>query len=78
MCSKSGVYQLECGECPMKYIGQTGHTHTFKARFKEHIQDIRTNRHNSKYVQHILDTGHAYNKLDQTMRILNIEKEGHK
>jgi hypothetical protein len=58
MYSKSGVYQLECGECPVKYIGQTGCT--FKARFKEHIQDIRTNRHNSKFAQHILDTGHAY------------------
>jgi hypothetical protein len=55
--SKSGVYQLEFVECHMKYIAQTGRT--FKARFKEHIQDIRTNRHNSKFEQHILDTGHA-------------------
>jgi hypothetical protein len=55
---------------PMKYIGQTGRT--FKARFKEHIQDIRTNRHNSKFAQHILDTGCAYNTMDQTMKILHI------
>jgi hypothetical protein len=60
----------------MKYIGQTGRT--FKARFKEHIQDKRTNRHNSNYAQHILDTGHAYNTMDQTMKILHIEKKGHK
>jgi GTPase SAR1 family protein len=76
MYSKSEVYQLECSECPMKYIGQT--RHTFRACFKEHIQDIRTNRHNSKYAQHILDKGHAYNTMDQTMRILHIEKKGHK
>jgi hypothetical protein len=60
----------------MKYIGQTGHT--FKARFKEHIQDIRTNKSNSKFAQHILDTGHTYNTIDQTMKILHIEKKGHK
>jgi hypothetical protein len=60
----------------MKYIGQTGRT--FKARFKEHIQDIRTNRSNSKFAQHILDTGQTYNTIDQTMEILHIEKKGHK
>jgi hypothetical protein len=62
----------------MKYIGQTGHTS--KARFKEHIQDItcRTNRSNSKFAKHILDTGHSYNTIDQTMEILHIEKKGHK
>jgi hypothetical protein len=31
----SGVYQLQCADCPLKYIGQTGPT--FKVRFKEHI-----------------------------------------
>jgi hypothetical protein len=29
----SGIYQLQCSECPLKYIGQTGHT--FKARYRE-------------------------------------------
>jgi hypothetical protein len=60
----------------MKYIGQTGRT--FKARFNEHIHDIRTNRHNSKFAKHILDTGHAYNMMDQTMKILHIEEKGHR
>jgi hypothetical protein len=32
----SGVYQLQCADCPRKYIGQTGRT--FKIRFKEHIR----------------------------------------
>lgn len=31
----SGVYQLQCGECPHKYVGQT--IQTFKTRFKQHI-----------------------------------------
>jgi hypothetical protein len=60
----------------MKYIGQTGRM--FKAHFKEHVQDIRTNKSNSKFAQHILYTGHNYNTTDQTMKILHIEKKGHK
>jgi hypothetical protein len=60
----------------MKYIGQTGPI--FKARFKEHIQDTRTNRHNSKFAQHILDIGHTYNMMNQTMKMLHIEKKRHR
>jgi hypothetical protein len=37
----SGVYQLQCTECPRKYIGQRGRT--FKTRYKEHIRDIKNN-----------------------------------
>jgi hypothetical protein len=60
----------------MKYIGPTGGT--FQARFKEHIQDIRTNRPNSKFAQHILNPGHAFNTTDQTMKVLHTGKKGHK
>jgi hypothetical protein len=60
----------------MKYIRQT--RCTFKAHFEEHIRDTRTNRHNLKYAQHMLDTGHAYNTMDQTMKILHIDKKRHK
>jgi hypothetical protein len=57
----------------MKYTGQMGRT--FKACFKEPIQDISTNKSNSKFAQHIPDTGHTY-KTDQTMKILHIGKKG--
>jgi hypothetical protein len=56
MYNQSGVYQLQCGQCPFKYTGQAGHT--FKIRYKEHINTIRTNRQNNKFAQHILGTGH--------------------
>jgi hypothetical protein len=36
----SGVYQLQCADCPLRYVGQIGRT--FKVRFKEHIRDIKT------------------------------------
>jgi hypothetical protein len=49
----SGVYKLKCGECPLQYIGQTGHT--FMIRYKEHIRDIRNNKNASGFVQHVLD-----------------------
>jgi hypothetical protein len=73
---QSGVYQLQCSEYPLKYIGQTGRT--FKVRYREHINAIRTNRQNSKFAKHILETGHNYDTLDKTMEILHMEKKGPK
>jgi hypothetical protein len=66
----NGVYQLKCETCPMKYIGQTGRN--FKTRFKEHIRDIRFNKDNSKFAQHILNTQHTYGPINKTMDILHI------
>jgi hypothetical protein len=71
----SGVYQLQCAECPLKYIWQTGQT--FKIRFKEHIRYIKNNEQISKFAQHIVDTTHEYGTINQTMQILHIEKKGH-
>jgi hypothetical protein len=42
------------------------------------VLKLRTHPRYKKYAQHILDTGHAYNTMDQTMKILHIEKEGQK
>jgi hypothetical protein len=44
--------------------------------YKEHIQAIRTNKSNSKYAQHILDTQHTYSNIQETRDILYIEKKG--
>jgi hypothetical protein len=41
--SRSGIYQMKCLDCPLKYVGQTGRT--FNTRYKEAttvIQDART------------------------------------
>jgi hypothetical protein len=70
------VYQLQCSEYPLKDIGQTGRA--FKVRYREHINAVRTNKPNSKFVQHVLETGYVYDKMDQTMKILHIEKKGQK
>jgi hypothetical protein len=58
----------------MKYVEQTGRMYKF--RFKEHIQDVRNNRHSAKFAQHIPETGHAYNTINQTMEVLHIESKG--
>jgi hypothetical protein len=72
--NQSGVYQLQCANCPQKYVGQTGQT--FKTIFKEHTRDIKNDGQNSKFTQHILDTGHEYETTEKTMKILHIEKKG--
>jgi predicted GIY-YIG superfamily endonuclease len=50
-----------------KYVGQT--RRNFTQRYKEHIKDNR-NKITSGYSQHILETGHCYGKIQDTMDIL--------
>jgi hypothetical protein len=63
--NNSGIYQLKCKDCTLKYVGQTGRT--FRARSKEHLPAIKTNKPNSRYVQHILKTHHTYDTINETM-----------
>jgi hypothetical protein len=56
-------------------VGQTGRT--FKDSYREHIRAIRTNKHTSKYAQHILDKGHGYGKMEETVDVIHITREGH-
>jgi hypothetical protein len=72
--SRSGVYQMKCRDCPMKYIGQTART--FSTRYKEHIHDIRSNNGNSGYSNHILNTGHAYRVMTDTMDVITTGRKG--
>jgi hypothetical protein len=67
-----GIYQINCGDCELKYVGQT--RRTFRTRYKENIREIKTNGQKSKYAQHILDTTHKYDKIEQIMEILLLEK----
>jgi hypothetical protein len=72
--NQSGVYQMACQDCELKYIGQTGRT--FRTRYKEHIRDIKINRQKSRFAQHILNTTHNYGTMEQTMTILHPKKKG--
>jgi hypothetical protein len=58
----------------LKHIGQTGRT--FSTRYKEHIHDIRSNNGKSGYSNHILNTGHAYGVMTDTMDVITTGRKG--
>jgi hypothetical protein len=60
-------------DCPLKYIGQTGRT--FNLRYKEHVQAVRSNCSKSGYSTHILNTGHSYGKITDTMDVIRIRRK---
>jgi hypothetical protein len=68
---ESGVYELKWQNCPGRHIGQTGRN--FKTGYKEHIQDIKNNKSKTGFSHHILNTGHSYNNIENTLKILNIQ-----
>jgi hypothetical protein len=72
--SKSGIYQMKCNDCPLKYIGQMGRT--FNTRFKEHIYNIKCNNSNTGYSKHILDARHSYDTIENTMDVIRIGQKG--
>jgi hypothetical protein len=59
---------------PKHYIGQTGCS--LKARFLEHHRYIRSNEPKSAYAQHILEQGHEYGPLNETMTLVKTCKKG--
>jgi hypothetical protein len=72
--NKSGVYQVKCNECPLRFIGHTGSL--FTPRHKEHIQATKANKQVTQYAQHILDTGHTYSTMEEIMDVLHIKQKG--
>jgi hypothetical protein len=66
--NNSGIYQMKCQDCPLKYIGQTGRT--FSIRYKEHIHSIRNNNSNSGYSNNMLNTGHTFGTIKDTMEVI--------
>jgi hypothetical protein len=72
--NRSGIYQMKCLNCSLKYTGQTGRT--FNIKYKEHIHAIRNNNTNTGYSKHILDTGHTYGTINDTMYIVKKGTKG--
>jgi hypothetical protein len=64
---------MECIDCPLKYVGQMDQM--LYTIYKEHIQSIRNNNGKSGYLNHILNTGHAYLCISDTIKVVRIEKE---
>jgi hypothetical protein len=69
---RNGVNQMNCVDCPLKYVEQTGRT--FYTRFKVHIQAIRNNNIMSGYSNSILSTGNAYGSITDATKIMETEE----
>ena len=65
----SGIYKLKCNTCNKAYVGQSGRS--IGIRHKEHIRYIRTNNPQSVYAMHILQNGHEYGTIENTLQLLN-------
>jgi hypothetical protein len=61
-----GVYEISCKSCNLKYVGQTGRS--CRIHYKEHINAIHGNKTTSRYAQHILETGHTYGTVEDTLK----------
>jgi hypothetical protein len=61
-------------DCPLKYTRHTGRT--FHTQYKKHIQASRNNTSNSGYSSHILNTGHTYGTVTDTVDIIRIREKG--
>ena len=69
---KSGVYEIKCSSCDVKYIGQTGRA--FETRIKEHSTAIRLRQLGaSAFSDHCLENGHQF---DGSFRILHSLSKG--
>lgn len=71
--NRSGICQIKCLDCPLKYVGQTGRT--FSTKYKEQVQDIKSNNSNSEYSNHILYTGHTCGTIEDTMEIITVGRQ---
>lgn len=70
--NQSGIYQINCSDCKSFYIGQTGRS--FKSRFKEHIQALKSNNKTtmkSNYAEHLLKNNHNYESMEKNLTIID-------
>ena len=52
------VYKLDCNECNVVYIGETGRN--LSTRMVEHERDVRIGKENSQVYHHSRSTGHSF------------------
>ena len=52
----SVVYQIRCGGCRKKYVGETGRR--LKTRLAEHKREVREHRLSSAMVLHVEESNH--------------------
>jgi hypothetical protein len=45
-------------------------------RYNEHIRSIRSNKNDSAFAQHILNTTHQYGPITKSMQLIEVAKKG--
>jgi hypothetical protein len=70
----SGIYQLTCPTCSMKYMGQTDGC--FRIRFQEHLRDFRYGNGKSSFALHLLENGHNTGFMEDIMNTIHITGKG--
>lgn len=72
----SGVYQVNCSNCPACYVGQTGRA--VSTRIKEHFASwVNQKGDLSNVALHLLENQHTFDK-DRDVRVLHICEKGQK
>jgi hypothetical protein len=75
---KSGVYELMCDDCEMRYIGQTGRS--FRTRMREHrrfyVERCFINYDNSSWIARHLNDEHHWCNFDP--KVLHVHNKGRK
>ena len=59
---KPGVYSVPCGDCNLRYVGETGRS--LEVRLKVHKDSVRLGRSNNAIFSHVQSTNHNINWSD--------------
>lgn len=71
---KKGIYSISCGDCDMKYYGQT--KRNIKQRFNEHSSYIRKNQgQKSAIAEHVLHNGHFNVSLESIKLVKQVNDD---
>ena len=70
----SGIYELTCPTCSMKYTSQTGRP--FRVQFQEHFRDFKYSKGKSRFAAHFLENKHSIGPMDNIMETLHTTGKG--
>ena len=71
---KTGIYKLNCNNCDMFYLGQTGRP--FHKRFNEHLPTKNLMNLKSNFAKHIINKDHKYTNIDTNLTPIHICSKG--
>jgi hypothetical protein len=70
----SGIHQLTCPTCNMKYTGQTGRP--LRVRFQEHSRHFIYGYGKSRFATYLLENRHSFSPMENIMETLHTVGKG--